>query len=535
MILTSVGMCLTRTTPKLSASRWSEIDAKVNDLIGPLHWRISNDETPTNVAAEELGEILSKIFQSEAEFEEVEKQFFDRKQSKSLEEARLLKRDLKKKANKKGATAEDKANWLKAVKLHALLLRKENEKTTAGQIKKQEKAYKRNFFKFAKEACDGTVGEERVQPLFNKEVADVYFKNKYGTAVDIDLDKLKWMMPTQPPTVPYDQSDIRPGDVKKILKSKSPNTAPGEDGLLYGMLVHLPSVHHILATLYNKTNKSCLAPSTWASSLVVLAFKDGDAADPAMFRMIALTSALGKLYHQIKADRMAKFMTSNGYIDEATQKAFIKNVNGCIEHIQVLSEVIQDAKHKKRTAHFSWFDLSDAYGSIPHKLIEHNMRHYNIPEAEIAYIMHLYSQLKGKIVTKEWQSDVFSFCKGIFTGDNYSPIIFNVVFQPLIDFIRSKKERMGYMLGSRKVITKPFADDFEIITSDLRQHQMLQNEVQENAASMGLVFKPSKCRSLSICGGKPTPVSFFLTDLSSGEKVQLKTLESDPHKFLGCI
>ena len=77
-ILISVGMCLTRTTPKLLASRWSEIDAKVNDLIGPLHWRISNDETPTNVAAEELGEILSKIFQSEAEFEEVEKQFFDR-------------------------------------------------------------------------------------------------------------------------------------------------------------------------------------------------------------------------------------------------------------------------------------------------------------------------------------------------------------------------------------------------------------------------------------------------------------------------
>ena len=49
-----------------------------------------------------------------------------------------------------------------------------------------------------------------------------------------------------------------------------------------------------------------------------------------MFRMIALTSTLGKLYHQIKAERMADFMSKNGYIDEATQKAFIKGVNGCI-------------------------------------------------------------------------------------------------------------------------------------------------------------------------------------------------------------
>ena len=78
-----------------------------------------------------------------------------------------------------------------------------------------------------------------------------------------------------------------------------------------------------------------------------------EAVDPAMFRMIALTSTLGKLYHQIKAERMADFMSKNGYIDEATQKAFIKGVNGCIEHVQVLQEVINDAKQRKRTVHFS--------------------------------------------------------------------------------------------------------------------------------------------------------------------------------------
>ena len=47
--------------------------------------------------------------------------------------------------------------------------------------------------------------------------------------------------------------------------------------------------------------------------------------------------------------------------------------------------------------------------------------------------------------------------------------------------------------------------------------------------------KPSKCRTLSLVRGKPQPVAFFLTDPISGEKVQLKTLESDPHKFLGCV
>ena len=103
-----------------------------------------------------------------------------------------------------------------------------------------------------------------------------------------------------------------------------------------------------------------------------MAHKDGNTKDPAMFRMIALTSTMGK------------FMWDNKYIDETTQKAFLRGVNGCVEHIQVIQEVIQDAKHRHRTVHFSWFDLSDAYGSIPHNLIEICLRHYHVPENEIS-------------------------------------------------------------------------------------------------------------------------------------------------------
>ena len=195
---------------------------------------------------------------------------------------------------------------------------------------------------------------------------------------------------------------------------------------------------------------------------------------------------------------MADFMSKNGYIDEATQKAFIKGVNGCIEHMQVLQEVINNAKQRKRTVHFSWYDLSDAYGSIPHNLIEHCLKHYHVPQREIDYIMDLYAKLEGRIVTKEWKSELFKFCRGIFTGDNYSPIIFNVVFQPLIDFIKVRKDKQGYALGNSRVITKPFADDFEIISNNERSHQNLQDKIQLNATPMGLTHssRPSVAPSL---------------------------------------
>ena len=122
-------------------------------------------------------------------------------------------------------------------------------------------------------------------------------------------------------------------------------------------------------------------------------------------------------------------------------------------------------------------------------------------------------------MTKEWVTEIFEFCRGIFTGDNYSPIIFNVVFQPLIDFIKKYKESYGYKLGSSAVITKPFAEDFELLTNRKDNHQKLQDLIQKNAATMGLTFKPSKCQSLSIYRGKPISVPFFLKDPNTDENV----------------
>ena len=100
--------------------------------------------------------------------------------------------------------------------------------------------------------------------------------------------------------------------------------------------------------------------------------------------------------------------------------------------------------------------------------------------------MNLYSQLEGRVVTKGWKSGSFRFCRGIFTGDNYSPIIFNLVFQPLVDFIKLEKDKQGYALGNSRVITKPFADDFEIISNNTKRHQELQDKIQLNATTMGL-------------------------------------------------
>ena len=277
-----------------------------------------------------------------------------------------------------------------------------------------EKQYKSNFFRFAKKACNGTLDAEEICPTFTHQHANRYYKAKYSSPVAIDPKQLFWFPKVNPPTIDYDTSRITPGDIKEIFKKKSATSAPGEDGLMYGVLKNLPATHHFLATLYNKIEECDIAPDAWANSIVVLICKGGETDDGGNFRMIALTSCMGKPYHLIKAQRLSCFMVANGYIDPMVQKGFMEQINGCIEHTTLLQEIIRWARHNSKTLHMSYYDLQDAFGSVSHDLIPLALCHYHVPDHTINYIVNLYSKLQGRVQTKQWTSDPFLFKRGVF-------------------------------------------------------------------------------------------------------------------------
>ena len=243
--------------------------------------------------------------------------------------------------------------------------------------------------------------------------------------------------------------------------------------------------------------------------------------------MIALTSVFAKLYHQLLSNRILDYLTLNGFIDTSMQKAFVQNINGTIEHNQVLQEVLSSARTKKKTVHCTFFDLKDAFGSISHKLIEICLDRYHIPINIKSYIVNLYSGLYGTALGPGWVSEKFQFNKGVFQGDPLSPTIFIIVFNPLIEYLKTE-EKHGYQLSqSSKVISCPFADDFNVITTNKRTHQRVLLNVEKFAKSMNLVLEPKKCKSLSICTGLSKCIEFKL------ENSIIPSILDSPEKFLG--
>ena len=121
-------------------------------------------------------------------------------------------------------------------------------------------------------------------------------------------------------------------------------------------------------------------------------------------------------------------------MDSETQKAFLKGINGCVEHNIVMNELLADVRKKRRTMHVTFFDLADAFGSIEHELIHHTMKRNGIPPAICNYVKTLYDRLNGSVKGPLWESTNFSFRRGVFQGDPLSPVIFLMTFNPIIDF-----------------------------------------------------------------------------------------------------
>ena len=528
-----------------SDDNWPKYNIQMLRIVEPIYKQLANEDITPAEAATQFNNMLSSFLETKPEVVKDVKQFFKHnpRTEKEIKEAKKLKIDSEKKARQKEATQEEKKLACDALRHYDYLLKEQKLKAEASEIKKQEKDFKKNFHKFAKETTKGSYNKPKVKPTFTREEANRFYREKYSTENTIDLSKLSWFPQVEEPRVPYDLTPYTQDDITKTLKQKSQNSAPGDDEIIYRYLSKLPSTHTFLATLFTSIRDKSQAPQTWASSKIILLSKDDEnkeTGDPNTFRMISLTANVGKLYHTLEASRTINFMITNEYLDPSAQKAYIQGINGCVEHIQVVQETIQHAKANNKTAHITWFDLQDAFGSLPHMLIPHVFSHYHIPEKITSYIQCIYSQLEGRVKTEDWESEIFKFLRGAFQGDPYSGIIFLILFNPLIEYIKQFKETHGYNIKTTtqetKIITTPFADDFNLITKNKKQHQKLIRDIEIKAKTMGFSLKPSKCFSLSICGGNTQNVRFVMRDPNEGDmKVHIETASSKTHKFLGSL
>ena len=246
-----------------------------------------------------------------------------------------------------------------------------------------------------------------------------------------------------------------------------------------------------------------------ATASIQLLAKSANLTDPAEFRPIALTNTIGKIFFAVIAKRLEKYMAENKFISQV-QKGFKAETPGCLEHSFAMFEALLDAKHNQKQIVVAWLDLCNAYGSVKHNLIQFALEWYHVPAVIRELILNYYDQICAQIRTKDWTSDIFKFDIGLFQGCVLSCILFNCVFQLLLDMVSHCGEENGYTFKGTKVMLhdQAFADDISFVYSSPEKMQTTIDVFEEGLNWAHLKAKPPKCVSFAMKKFDPRNVDY---------------------------
>lgn len=113
-----------------------------------------------------------------------------------------------------------------------------------------------------------------------------------------------------------------------------------------------------------------------------------------------------KIFFSIASKRLTNFLLNNNCIDTSLQKGSIPGVPGCIEHTGVVTQLIREVREGRGDRAVLWLDLTNAYGSVPHKLIKVALDRHHVPQKVKGLILDYYSKFRLRAsfspLTSDW-------------------------------------------------------------------------------------------------------------------------------------
>jgi hypothetical protein len=184
-----------------------------------------------------------------------------------------------------------------------------------------------------------------------------------------------------------------------------------------------------------------------------------------------------------------------------TQKGFIQKTNGCSEHGILLNEVLYEAHRNETGLVATAIDFTNAFGSVPHKLIMPTIRQRNFPSWIRKIVKDLYKGATPIIEKRGERSERIPWKRGVKQGCPLSPLLFNLCIEPFLQAITEECGKFGVQIGAAEenlqLAVQPYADDV-IFISDSPEGVKKMLEVLEDFVDwsrMGVNVK--KCATVS--------------------------------------
>ena len=305
-------------------------------------------------------------------------------------------------------------------------------------------------------------------------------------------------------------------------------SAPGPNGVPYIVYKRCPGVLKLLWKTLRAVWKRGRVADQWRQAEGVWIPKEELSKTIDQFRIISLLNTEGKMFFGILSRRLSNFLLKNNYIDTSVQKGGVAGMPGCIEHTGVVSQLIREAKENKGNLAVLWLDLANAYGSIPHKLVEEALRRHHVPSSISALILDYYNNFMLRVTSGTTTSNWHRLERGIITGCTISATLFSLAMNMIVKSAEMECRGPVAESGVRQPPLRAYMDDITVMTAEVTGSKWILRGLEKHIAWARMKFKPGKSRSLVLQKGKVNRSARFKV---AGETIP--TITEKPVKSLG--
>lgn len=371
--------------------------------------------------------------------------------------------------------------------------------------RRKERARKRadfisNPFTFSKKL----LGDKRSGSLVcSAEEVNAFLHNTLSDPDrELELQPQKALIRPQLPSVVFALREPTLSEVQEVVKGARTASAPGPSGVPYTVYKRCPQLLRHLWKILRVIWRRGKVANQWRCAEGVWIPKEEDSKDISQFRTISLLSVEGKIFFSILSRRLTEFLLKNSYIDTSVQKGGIPGVPGCLEHTGVVTQLLREAREGKGDLTVLWLDLANAYGSIPHKLVELALHRHHVPSKVSDLILDYYNNFRLRVTAGSGTSDWHRLEKGIITGCTISVILFALAMNMIVKSAEVECRGPLTTSGVRQPPIRAFMDDLTVTTTSVPGSRWILQGLEKLITWARMSFKPAKSRSLVLKRGK---------------------------------
>jgi ribonuclease HI/endonuclease/exonuclease/phosphatase family metal-dependent hydrolase len=306
--------------------------------------------------------------------------------------------------------------------------------------------------------------------------------------------------PTQQ-TIPF---QIDTNAIRKTLNKH--NKTPGNDNVRKEHLIEILFNQKKPSTNLNKLTQIIQNDDGWENTtraIICPIHKKGDQTVIANWRKITLLNEINKVIQTIINTNVIKHAQQNKTISNL-EFGFYPGRNAH-QATQLLTNVIENARYYREEIAIATLDMTDAYGSAEHKILNNILERININKNTTKINNNIRKHTTFSMMTIHGTTPPQNADRNLSQGAVDSPILFSLYTEPITrTAIKSNKgyqinKKIGEKAYDLNIPLTKYADDITTIANNSKKINELHNEITKVTDALGLNFStPEKNNSIHI-------------------------------------